>query len=434
MTKKVLVVGGGGRENALGYGINASASVDRIYFVPGNGGTAMLSKGSNIELEQDNISSFCLENKIDLVVIGPDAPVVAGLADKLRARNITVFGPSKVAAQLEGSKAFATEFMQAKNIPLPLSRIVKSTKTALNTIESLGGYANIVIKADGLAGGKGVFLPDNEAEAKHAVSDIFAGKVDGVGDKLVIQQRYHGPEVSVFVLSDGENYRIIPIASQDHKRILAGDKGPMTGGMGVYAPLPKWMLSTDQWGKITSIASKTIKGMRDQGNPYQGVLYMGLMLAEELDGDPIVIEYNARFGDPETEVIIPLLLKNGVDVYDMLMTTANGLLAKYDLPGSISGAAITICLASAGYPGSPQINKVIHGLDKSYKNVILFHGSTKKVDDSVVSASGRVIFVTGFGPSLKAASSAANAAIGKDGVHFDGMQYRKDIGHRAFRK
>jgi len=430
--KRILVVGGGGRESALCYGLNASSVVEQVFITPGNAGTAILSKVSNVEIKQEDTAQFCLNRKIDLVVIGPDAPVVSGLADDLRQKNIVVFGPSKAAARLEGSKSFATEFMKQNSVPLPPSKITSDEKSTLAAIKSLGGFSEVVIKADGLAGGKGVFLPDSNAEAKKAVKDIVSGEVDGIGNKLVVQQRYHGPEVSIFVLSDGKNFKIIPIATQDHKRIGVGDKGPMTGGMGAYTPLPEWMLGNSQWGKIADIAKKTITGMLAQGNPYQGVLYMGLMLAEEVDGDPVVIEYNARFGDPETEVIIPVLVQNDVDIYEMLSAAASGALADYKLPTEIRGAAITICLASANYPAQPLINQTIYGLDKSYNDVLLFHGNTKKDDDNTLSSGGRVMFVTGLGSSLELASQAANSAIGTEGVHFHGMQYRSDIGHRVF--
>jgi phosphoribosylamine--glycine ligase len=434
MKKQVLVVGSGGREHALGYGLDLSPLVGKIYFAPGNAGTARLTKGCNIKLQQADMAEFCLEHKVDLVVIGPDAPIVAGLADDLRANGIAVFGPSKAAAQLEGSKAFATEFMQAHNIPLPPAKVVLDEASALAAIESFGGYDKVAIKADGLASGKGVFLPDSAAEAEQAVKSIISGTVDNQGDKLVIQQRYHGPEVSIFVLSDGDHFSVIPIASQDHKRLLAGDKGPMTGGMGAYAPLPDWMLSDGQWKKITDIAEKTISGMHEQGTPYRGVLYLGLMLAEETGGDPVIIEYNARFGDPETEILVPLMIQNGIDLYSVLAATANGSLSDHTLPANFHGAALTICLAAAGYPKQPQVNEAIHGVDKIYKNAVLFHGNTSEVDGNLVNSGGRVVFVTGVGSNLEAASSAANAAIGTKGIHFEGMQYRSDIGHRAFQK
>lgn len=432
MGAQVLVIGSGGREHALAYGLAESNQVESIFVTPGNAGTAHLKKTQNVVLDDEAATiKFCQDKAIDLVVIGPEAPLVAGMSDALRAAGFTVFGASKAAAQLEGSKSFATEFMQRHDIAIPESRIVTSADEAIAAVTAFGGATQTVIKADGLAGGKGVFLPSDEAEAADAIQKIVSGSVDGDGSRFVIQRRNHGPEVSVFVLSDGASYTIIPLASQDHKRIGVGDTGPNTGGMGVYAPLPDWMLSAEIWSKIADIARASIDGMRAEGTPYQGVLYIGIMLAEELGGDPIVIEYNARFGDPETEVIIPLLQGNGVDIYTMLYATASGNVADISMPPHLNGAALAICLAAAGYPEFPVTGANIEGLDQDYANVVAFHGGTKKIEDRVVTSGGRVLFVTGLGVTLQAASEAANAAIGKAGIHFDGMQYRSDIGYRA---
>ncbi|PID30306.1 phosphoribosylamine--glycine ligase [Candidatus Saccharibacteria bacterium] len=432
---KVLVVGSGGREHAIAWGLVQLPQVETVFVSPGNAGTAQEEKCENVVLSDTAATiDFCQKQAVDLVVIGPEAPLVSGLGDDLRKAGITVFGASKKAAQLEGSKVFATQFMQRQSIALPKSTIVTSAEEAASAMAQFGGPAKSVIKADGLAGGKGVFLPEDEAEATDALAKITSGKVDGDGSTFVIQARNHGPEVSVFVLSDGENYRIIPLASQDHKRLLAGDKGPNTGGMGVYAPLPDWMLSEAQWVKIEKIAQQSIAGMLAEGVPYQGVLYMGIMLAEELGGDPLVIEYNARWGDPETEVIIPLLQGNGVDIYDMLYSTASGTLTNFDLPSSLNGAALAICLAAAGYPESPATGVAIEGLNETYRDVLVFHGGTKfDQSDAIVSSGGRVLYVTGMGVSLAAASEAARAAIGADGIHFSAMQFRSDIAWRALK-
>ena len=429
----VLIIGNGGREHALAWGMAQSSGVEKIYVSPGNAGTASEQKCENVAISgNDDTVQFCKDHAIDLVVIGPEAPLVAGLSDALRAAGITVFGASKAAARLEGSKAFATEFMQKYDITIPESRIVHSHEEAQAAIASFGGAEKSVIKADGLAGGKGVFLPDNATEAADAIEKIISGKVDGNGSTFVVQARNHGPEVSVFVLSDGTNYQIIPLASQDHKRLLPGDKGPNTGGMGVYAPLPEWMLGQDQWNKIATIAQKSIEGMVADGTPYQGVLYIGIMLAEELGGDPIVIEYNARFGDPETEVIIPLLHGNGVDIYEMLYATATGSIKEFPLPSDLNGAALTVCLAAEGYPEAPVTGEVIEGLKESYRDVSVFHGGTK-LDGSanMVSSGGRVLFVSGLGINIDAASESVNSAIGEGKVYFPNMQFRPDIAWRA---
>ncbi|QQS18743.1 phosphoribosylamine--glycine ligase [Candidatus Saccharibacteria bacterium] len=429
----VLIIGSGGREHALAWGMAQSSAVEKVYVSPGNAGTAHEQKCENVAVNGAyETVAFCQNNHIDLVVIGPEAPLVEGLSDALREASIVVFGASKLAAQLEGSKAFATQFMQKHDITIPESVIVTSAEGADAAMKIFGGPENSVLKANGLAGGKGVFLPDTAAEAADAIQKITSGAMDGDGSRFVVQARNHGPEVSVFVLSDGTNYKVIPLASQDHKRLLAGDKGPNTGGMGVYAPLPDWMLSAAQWEKIEVIAEKTITAMAAENTPYQGVLYMGLMLAEELAGDPLVIEYNVRFGDPETEVIIPLLHGNGVDIYDMLYATAAGTLADFAMPKEIHGAALTICLAAEGYPDSPIPGKVVEGLANEYRDVTVFHGSTK-LDESgqVVTSGGRVLYVTGLGVNLAAASQAANAAIGESAIHFPAMQYRPDIAWRA---
>lgn len=432
MGAKVLVIGGGGREHALAYGLVESSNVETVYVAPGNAGTARLTKTQNITLADEAATiQFCHDKAIDLVVIGPEAPLIAGLSDALRNSDFTVFGASQAAAQLEGSKSFATAFMLRHQIAIPESRIVTSADEAMAAVTAFGGADCAVIKADGLAGGKGVFLPDDMQEATDAIEKIIAGAVDGDGSRFVIQRRNHGPEVSVFVVSDGESYSVIPLASQDHKRLGVGDTGPNTGGMGVYAPLPGWMLGASQWQKIQDIAKASIEGMRDEGTPYQGVLYVGIMLAEELGGDPIVIEYNARFGDPETEVIIPLLLGNGVDIYNLLHATAAGKVQDLTMPTTLNGAALTICLAAAGYPDAPTVGDTIDGLSEDYNDVIAFHGGTKADGENVLSSGGRVLFVTGLGITLQAASDAANAAIGDSGIHFDGMQYRSDIGYRA---
>lgn len=431
---KVLIIGSGGREHALAWGISQSPQVEKVLISPGNAGTATTNKCGNVALsDHDATVAFCKKEAIDLVVIGPEAPLIAGLSDALREAGVLVFGASQAAARLEGSKSFATEFMQRHGITIPESQIVTSKEDALAAVSNFGGAKNSVIKADGLAGGKGVFLPDSDAEATEAIDKIIAGKVDGDGSKLVIQKRNHGPEVSVFVLSDGTNFKVIPLASQDHKRLLDGDKGPNTGGMGVYAPLPDWMLSEVQWEKIHTISKQSIDGMNADGTPYQGVLYMGLMLAEELGGDPLVIEYNARFGDPETEVIIPLLQGNGVDVYYMLHSTASGELGSVQLPSKLNAAALTICLAADGYPSAPVTGTPIDGLNETYRDVTVFHGGTSLKDGKVVSSGGRVLYVTGLGVNIEAARQAALAAIGRGYVSFPGMQYRTDIAHRALK-
>jgi phosphoribosylamine--glycine ligase len=309
---------------------------------------------------------------------------------------------------------------------------VNNVEEGLAAISTIGGATIAVIKADGLAGGKGVFLPESDEEAKTALERIFAGEVDTEGTKTVIQKRMHGPEASVFALSDGKEFYIIPVAAQDHKRLLDGDKGPNTGGMGAYAPVPESILSTDQWKKVQDITQKTILGMEANGTPYQGILYIGLMLAEELNGEPIVIEYNVRFGDPEAQVILPLLTRAGVDIYKLLAATAEpGALAAISLPQKLDEAALVVVLAAHGYPESPRKGDTILGLDKEYPNVQVYHFGTSLEEDKVITSSGRVLNVTGFGKTLPEAAQAAYAAIGNQAITFPDMQYRKDIGYQA---
>jgi phosphoribosylamine--glycine ligase len=286
-----------------------------------------------------------------------------------------------------------------------------------------------------LASGKGVFLPDDADEAKSALDRIFAGDVDGLGSTAIIQKRYNGPEVSVFVLSDGQEFYIIPVAAQDHKRLLDGDKGPNTGGMGAYAPVPERILSRQAWKHVQDIAKKTIDGMEAAGTPYQGILYIGLMLAEETQGEPIVIEYNVRFGDPEAQVLVPLLERAGVDMYQLFAATAQpGGLSDISLPDTLQETAMSVVLAAHGYPESPRKGDVIHGLEKKYQNVLIYHAGTKEEASKIVVSGGRVLNVTGFGKTISDASRAAYVAIGDHGIHFDGVQFRNDIGHQAITK
>lgn len=431
---KVLVIGNsggaGGREHALGVALAASKEVSEIYFAPNNGGTS--SVGKYIDMPHSELPDWAVEHTIDLVVVGPEAPLVDGLADSFRAKGLNVCGASKAAAQLEGSKTFAFEFMETNGITQPPSQVVSNEEEGLAALSAMGGPSATVIKADGLAGGKGVFLPESNEEAKSALERIFAGEVDTMGSKVVIQKRMNGPEVSVFVLSDGKEFYIIPVAAQDHKRLLDGDKGPNTGGMGAYAPVPESILSKDQWQKVEEIAKNTITGMDKNGTPYQGILYIGLMLAEELNGDPLVIEYNVRFGDPEAQVLIPLLTRAGVDFYALLAATAvPEALANIKLPNDLDETALTVVLAAHGYPESPRKGDVIKGLNKTYENVEVYHAGTIEKGGQVVTSGGRVLAITGFGKTISDAARAAYKAIGDDGIHFADMQCRNDIGYQA---
>lgn len=430
---KVLIIGSGGREHAFAQTLLDSPAVERVFCAPGNAGTAGLEHAANVPLENKDIPDFVNKKDISLVIIGPEAPLAAGLADELRAHDIPVLGPSATAAHLEASKAFATEFMQAQNIPLPPSTIANDASTALRAVVELGPD-NSVIKADGLAGGKGVVLPTTLEEAEATLQRMFDGDYDGQGNTVVVQQRYHGPEVSAFVFSDGHDYVFIPLLAQDHKRLLTNDKGPNTGGMGAYAPLPEHIINQTQIAALKNIASTTITAMAQRGTPYQGILYIGAMLAEELDHQPVMIEYNVRFGDPEAQVILPLLSRAGVDLYKLCLAAATGKMSSISLPATYNESALTICLAAKGYPDKPHQGDIIEGIEKRYPHTIIFHGSTAVADDQEVTNGGRVLYVTGFGPTLGDAQTAALSAIGEEAIHFEGMQYRTDIGYRAISK
>jgi phosphoribosylamine--glycine ligase len=429
----VLVVGSGGREHELARQMSESPLVSRLYIAPGNAGTNSLGKAQNVSLaptDIDGILALVQEKHIDMVIIGPDASVAAGLGNALRAANIPTFGPTKEAGQLESSKAFATEFMDRQNIPQPKHWTAHTAQEAF-TIIADRSPDSYVLKADGLAAGKGVVLPETVEEATETVNSMFSGqKFDGAGkDGMVIQERLHGPEVSAFAISDGINIVMLPF-SQDHKRLGDKDTGPNTGGMGAYSPVPSSIVSASQAQKINNIAEQSIKGMIQEGVPYQGVLYLGLMLAEERNGDPVIIEYNARFGDPETQVVLPALSEAGVDVANILLHAAHGDISGVTLPDSRK-IAMTVCLAAAGYPESPRKGDEILGLDKTYEAVIVHHAGTKQEDGKLVTNGGRVLYITGIGDTIDEASAHAYAAIGPHGIHFDGMQYRRDIGHQA---
>lgn len=434
--ESVLLIGGGGREHAFALEMSKSPQLDEIAWAAANPAIDTIDKAedvSRITNNTDEIVHFAAERKSGLtVVIGPEAPLVTGLSDKLRQEDISVFGPSAAAAQLEGSKGFASDFMKRYNIPQPHSVRVRNTEEAFRVLANMPAE-EIVLKADGLAGGKGVVLPSTKEEVSLTVTSMFNGEsFDNAGaNGIVIQERLTGPEVSVFVISDGENYSIVPFFAQDHKRLGTGDIGPNTGGMGTYTPVPAKMINERQLEKIQEIASKTINGMAAESTPYQGVLYMGLMLANERQGDPVVIEYNVRFGDPEAQVVLSSLTDSGVDVYQMIRETAAGHAPDLGPPQFMGRAALSVCLAAKGYPEKPEKGAVIHGLNKTYPNVTIHHGGTAQKDKDIVVNGGRVLYVTGRGESVDEAAAAAYAAIGEEGIHFDGMQYRTDIGYQA---
>jgi phosphoribosylamine--glycine ligase len=420
-----LIIGNGGREHAF---VKSLGSDVKIFISPGNAGTAIMPNVTNVTL--DDPVAFAKENNVDFAIIGPDSFIAAGLADQFRAANIPVFGASQAAGRLESSKSFASTFMERHGIPQPKSTTVHSVDELADDTDPL----SIVLKADGLALGKGVVLPETAEEAKTTLKEMLEGiGYEGAGKEgVVIQERLHGPEVSAFALTDGTNFVMLPF-SQDHKRLKTGDIGPNTGGMGAYAPLPESIVSPEQAQKIHDIAKKTVDGMKADGTPYQSVIYIGLMLAEQRDGDPVVIEYNARFGDPETQVILTLLQDAGVDVYELLKSTDSTLNTSLLDGITFDKTAITVCVAASGYPESPRKGDEILGLDTTLPDGVFVHNAGTKLEDGgkIVTNGGRVLYVTSVADDIDTAAVNAYSVIDENGIHFDGMQYRTDIGKQA---
>lgn len=422
---KVLIVGADARAHALGWKLAQSPQVDKIYFAPGNGGTGDVGENVNIGIEEiEKLADFAEKNEIDLTVVSPEIPFVNGIVDLFESRRLKAFGPSKAAAQIEASKSFSTDFMERYNIAHPKSYIANNYDEALKYINDKL-FKDYVIKSSGLAAGKGVIVPNSDEEAKKALTDIMQNKIFGdAGDQVVFQERLHGQEVSAFALSDGKNIIMLPF-TQDHKQVFDGDKGPNTGGMGSYTPVP--FIDSKLAKKIEEeIMQATIDGMAKDGTPFVGCLFAGLFITDQ--GEPKVIEYNCRFGDPECQSLMMIIDE---DIYPILLACAEGSLSSGEIKTK-AGAVATVCLASAGYPGDYEKGKEVHGLNSSKDhNVMFFHAGTKKDDDRVVSNGGRVISVSAYGKDLKSALQSAYSNIGDQGVHFDGMHYRKDIGSRV---
>lgn len=416
---KVLIVGSGGREHALGWKIGQSQQVSELYFAPGNAGTALF--GKNIEigaLEIDRLVRFAKDNDIILTVVGPEVPLAAGIVDAFEEEGLLIFGPTGRAALLETDKAWATAFMQRHNIPHPKSSTIGGFGEALNYVKQQGGD-KIVIKATGLAAGKGVFLPKSLREAEACLKRIMINEEFGPCKEVLIQERITGREVSQLAFSDGKT--IVPLLPvQDHKRIDDGDRGPNTGGMGAFAPAATNKKLREEI--YETILAPTIDGMRREGRIYKGVLYAGLMITAR---GPKVLEYNARFGDPETQ---PLMMLFSSDLFAVIKSCTDGTL-KAKQVSFRKGAALCVVIASSGYPGKHETGKEIGGLDvKGDWNVEVFHAGTKNLNGKIVSAGGRVLGVTAYGKTMSEARKKAYLAIGKRGVHFAGMHIRHDIG------
>ena len=419
---KVCVIGNGGREHALAWRLSISPSVTKVYAVPGSAAMSDCAELVGIDWQQsDHLISFLKDNQVDLVVVGPEAPLVAGLTDTLNAAGIPVFGPSKAAAQLEGSKVFAKDLMKKYNIPTAAYGVFHKVDEAKEFISQTG--APIVVKADGLAAGKGVVVAMTIDEANAAVEDMLSGNRFGeAGSTVVIEEFMEGEEASLLAFVDGKT--VVPmIASQDHKRIFDGDKGPNTGGMGTYAPAP---VLTDALRDeaMKTILEPMVSAMEKEGMPYVGCLYAGLMITPQ---GPKVVEFNARFGDPETQVVLPLL---DSDLGQIMMACATGTLTADMVKWKDSSAACVI-LASKGYPETSSKGDVIRGDIKQHDTTIVFHSGTKLIGDEYVTNGGRVLGVVGLGKDLRTALDRAYSRI--EHIDFEGMQYRTDIGAKAFK-
>ena len=421
---KVLIVGGGGREHALAWKAAQSPKVDHVYVAPGNAGTALEDNIENVNISAENIPAlldFAKNNDIELTIVGPEAPLVLGIVDAFSAAGLKAFGPSKGAAQLEGSKAFTKDFLARHHIPTADYQNFTEIEPALAYLKETG--APIVIKADGLAAGKGVIVAMTMDEAEAAVKDMLAGNAFGeAGHRVVIEEFLEGEEASFIVMVDGKN--ILPmVTSQDHKRVGEGDTGPNTGGMGAYSPAP--VVTAEVHNRIMKeVIIPTVEGMAAEGNPYTGFLYAGLMISE--DGAPKVIEYNCRFGDPETQ---PIMMRLKSDLVELCLAALDGKLdsAKADWDERTS---IGVVLAAGGYPDNYNKGDIISGLD-SADNVTtkIFHAGTAEKDGQVVTNGGRVLCVCALGDSVTDAQAKAYEVVNK--VSWKDVYFRTDIGHRA---
>jgi phosphoribosylamine--glycine ligase len=420
-TMNILILGSGGREHALAWKIAASPLVERLYCAPGNAGIAQEAEIADIDIANHQaVIAFCRASKIDFVVVGPEGPLCAGVVDDLEAAGIKTFGPSKIAAQLEGSKGFTKDICKANNIPTAAYERFRDAASAKAYVRQQG--APIVIKADGLAAGKGVVVAMTLEEAEAALDMIFGGGVGDAGAEVVVEEFLSGEEVSFFVLCDGEN--AIPLATaQDHKRAFDGDKGPNTGGMGAYSPAP---MMTPQLSQhvMDEIVIPTLRAMKAMGAPYKGVLYAGLMMTAQ---GPKLIEYNARFGDPETQVLMLRLMS---DLLPALLASRDGMLKNFDLRW-YPDVALTVVMAAKGYPGSYAKGTAIEGLDEAaqVEGVEIFHAGTKTEDGKIVANGGRVLNISALGKTVAEAQQRAYAAV--DRIKWPEGFCRRDIGGRA---
>jgi len=427
---KILVIGGGGREHALGWKLSQSPKATKVYMAPGNGGTALDSRFENVPVTGvRELREWAQANKIGLTVVGPEAPLAAGVVDEFRAHGLRIFGPTKAAAQLESSKAFSKAFMRRHGIPTADYDTFTDPAAAHAFVDRLG--APIVVKADGLAAGKGVVVAMTAREAHDAVDFMLVDNKYGVAHndgedgkaepRVVIEQFLEGEEASFIVLCDGKNVAALA-TSQDHKRLKDGDQGPNTGGMGAYSPAP--VVTADVHARaMREVILPTIRGMEKDGIPYTGFLYAGLMI--DAKGHPKTLEFNCRMGDPETQ---PILMRLKSDLVDVLGAAVDGKLGQVELQWD-RRTALGVVMAAHGYPESPRKGDAITGLPPEAADAVVFHAGTELVDGAPRTSGGRVLCVTVLADNVKQAQQRAYDVA--RGIHFDGAQYRRDIGHRA---
>lgn len=429
---RVLVIGSGGREHALVWKISQSKLVDKIFCAPGNGGISEQAECLEIKAEDtEALLEFAQKEKIDLTVVGPEGALAKGISDEFKKYGLKIFGPEKIPAQLESSKVFAKNLMFKYDIPTADFRIFDNSKEALRYIEKKNSPC--VVKAEGLAQGKGVIVAKTPDEAFQAVEVIMERKIFGeAGQRVVVEDYLEGEEVSIIGVTDSREFIILP-SSQDHKRVFDNDEGPNTGGMGAYSPAP--IVTEDLLKRIEKeIIFRVIDGLAKEGMEYQGALYAGLMITKE---GPKVLEFNVRFGDPETQAILPLL---SFDLVELMLATCEKKLYKFKKSISLNHerkACVCVVCASKGYPGEYEKGKIIYGLEevKKMENIIVFHAGTKLCNtdgkSQVVTNGGRVLGVTGLGSNIKEAISHTYKAVEK--IHFEGMHYRRDIGKKALK-
>ena len=429
---KVLVIGGGGREHALAWKLSQSERIQKVYVAPGNGGTARDPNLVDVPItDVKALREWAQQEKIELTVVGPEAPLAAGVVDEFRAHGMRIFGPTQAAAQLESSKAFSKAFMQRHGIPTAIYETFTDPVLAHAYIEKMG--APIVVKADGLAAGKGVVVAMTAAEAHEAIDfmllDNQLGVVHNAGadgaavPRVVIEEFLQGEEASFIVLCDGQN--VVALAtSQDHKRLLDHDEGPNTGGMGAYSPAPV-VTAQVHARAMREVILPTIKGMEKDGIPYTGFLYAGLMI--DAQGMPKTLEFNCRMGDPETQ---PIMMRLKTDLVEVMLAATSGKLDALELEWD-RRPALGVVMAAAGYPMNPRKGDVITGLPKDEADAMVFHAGTAAVNGQTITSGGRVLCVTVLADSVKKAQQKAYEVA--KGIHFDGQQYRKDIGYRAIK-